>query len=72
MIELKSILEAILFASQKPLAPAELKAVLAAAAEQSEDQSVRAFKKVKADDLAAALEQLAAEHEQAGRTYRLA
>jgi segregation and condensation protein B len=72
MIELKSILEAILFASQKPLAPSELKALLATAAEQSEDAAVRAFKKTKADDLAAALEQLAAEHEQAGRTYRLA
>ncbi len=72
MIELKPILEAILFSTQKPLTPAELKAVFATAAEQAEDDAVRAFKKVKVEDLTAALEQLAAEHEQAGRTYRLA
>jgi segregation and condensation protein B len=70
-MELKFILEAILFSAQKPLSPAELRAVLAEAAEHAEVESAKAFKKVKLDDLNAALEQLAQEHEAARRSYRL-
>jgi segregation and condensation protein B len=70
-MELKSILEAILFSAQKPLSPAELRDVLADAAEHAEDESVKAFKKVRIEELTAALEQLAQEHEQAARSYRL-
>jgi segregation and condensation protein B len=69
MMELKPILEAILFSSQKPLSPAELRDVLARAAEQSEDAG--AFKKVKLDELNKALETLASEHETARRSFRL-
>lgn len=72
MSELKSILEAMLFSAQKPMTVPELKAVFTTAAEHSEEEGARAFKKVKAGDLEAALAELAAEHEQAGRTYRLA
>jgi len=70
-MELKFILEAILFSAQKPLSHAELRTVLAEAAEHSEAESAKAFKKVKLDELNAALEQLAHEHETAGRSYRL-
>src|SRR5881296_1502180 len=70
-MELKFILEAILFSAQKPLSPAELRAVLAEAAEAAEVESAKAFKKVKLDDLNAALEQLAREHNDAKRSYRL-
>src|SRR5213594_801192 len=70
-MELKFILEAILFSAQKPLSPAELRAVLAEAAEAAEVESAKAFKKVKLDELNAALEQLAREHELARRSYRL-
>src|SRR5258708_4134836 len=70
-MELKFILEAILFSAQKPLSPAELRAVLVEAAEHAEVESVKAFKKVKLDDLNAALEQLAQELETARRSYRL-
>ena len=72
MIELKSVLEAILFASQKPLNLGDLKSLLATAAEQSEEPEVRAFKKLKAEDIAAALDTLRQEHEAAGRSFRLA
>jgi len=72
MIELKPVIEALLFASQKPLTVADLKALLANAADQSEEPAVRAFKKVKADDLATALSQLQQDHEAAGRAWRLA
>src|SRR5438046_196981 len=70
-MELKFILEAVLFSAQKPLSPAELGNVLADAAEQAEEETARAFKKVKLEELNAALEQLAREHNDAKRSYRL-
>ena len=57
-MELKSILEAILFSAQKPLSPSELKDIFARAAEHAEDEAPRGFKRVKLDDLNAALAQL--------------
>src|SRR5262245_18664229 len=71
-MELKTILEAILFSAQKPLSPKELRDVLASAAEHAEgDATARSLKKTKESELNAAVEQLAREHEQAGRSYRL-
>ena len=70
-MELKFILEAVLFSAQKPLSPAELREVLAEAAEHAQEETARAFRKAKPDDLNAALEQLARDHEQAQRSYRL-
>jgi segregation and condensation protein B len=71
-MELKLILEALLFSAQKPLSLKELRDVFAAAVEHAEgDGTVRALKKVKEGELTAALEQLAQEHEQAQRSYRL-
>ena len=69
-MELKLILEAILFSAQKPLTPKELRDLLAAAAEHGDE--AKPFKKTKEDAVAAALEQLRGEHEAAGRSYRLA
>ena len=72
-MELKFILEALLFAAQKPLSLKELRDVFAAAVEHAEgDETVRGFRKVKESELENALQQLAVEHEQAGRSYRLA
>jgi segregation and condensation protein B len=72
-MELKFILEALLFAAQKPLTPRELRDVFAGAIEHAEgDEFVRSLRKVKESELEAALQQLAIEHEQAGRSYRLA
>jgi segregation and condensation protein B len=71
MIELKSILESLLFTSQKPLTAAELKAFLAGAAEQNDDPVVKSFRKTKADIIETTLAELAGEHEAAGRSYRL-
>jgi len=72
MIELKSILESILFSAQQPLTAKELKGLLATAAEQSEDSSAKPFKKVSVDEITTALEQLVQDHAQAARSYRLA
>jgi segregation and condensation protein B len=72
-MELKFILEALLFAAQKPLSTRELRDVFAGALEHAEgDEFVRSLRKVKEADLEAALQQLAIEHEQAARSYRLA
>jgi segregation and condensation protein B len=70
-MDLKLILEAILFSAQKPLSLAELRDVLAEAAEHAEDPAAKAFKKVKLDDLNTALERLVQEQQAAPRSYRL-
>lgn len=71
-MELKHILEAILFSAQKPLSLKELRDVFAAAPEHAEgDETVRGLKKVKEDQVTAALEELARDHEAAARSYRL-
>jgi segregation and condensation protein B len=71
-MELKFVLESLLFSAQKPMSAQELRETLAEAASKAEgDEVVKAFKKVKEDLLTAALEELAREHETAARSYRL-
>ncbi len=69
-MELKFILESILFSAQKPLNPGELRDLLAAAAEQGD--AARPFKKSREPDITAALEELQKDHQTAQRSYRLA
>src|SRR6185369_7069478 len=72
-MELKFILESLLFSAQKPMSVKELRDVLTNAAEQEDaDSAVKALKKTKEADIITALEQLAKEHEEAKRSYRLA
>lgn len=72
-MDLKFILESILFSAQKPLSIKELRDVLTGAAEQENaDPAAKALKKTKEADITTALEQLAKEHEDAKRSYRLA
>ncbi|HEY3762296.1 MAG TPA: SMC-Scp complex subunit ScpB [Verrucomicrobiae bacterium] len=72
-MELKFILESLLFSAQKPLSVKELREILTNAAEAEDaDPGAKPFAKVKESDLTAALEQLAQEHESAARSYRLA
>jgi segregation and condensation protein B len=72
-MELKLILEAVLFSAQKPLSLKELRDVFAAAVEHAEgDETARGLKKIKESELTMALEELAKDHEQAQRSYRLA
>ena len=70
-MELKHILESILFSAQHALSPKELRDVLAGAAEHSEDAGLKLLKKTSFESITAALEELAREHDQAGRTFRL-
>jgi len=72
-MELKLILEAVLFSAQKPLSLKELRDVFAAAVEHAEgNETARALKKVKESELTVALEELAKDHEAAQRSFRLA
>ena len=72
-MELKFILESLLFSAQKPLSVKELRDVLASAAEHEDaDATAKSLAKTRETDLTAALEQLALEHKTAARSYRLA
>jgi segregation and condensation protein B len=71
-MELKFILEPLLFSAQKPMTAKDLRDVLAnAATAEDADDAAKPFKKVKDDDVTAALEELAREHEIAARSFRL-
>ena len=71
-MELKFILESLLFSAQKPLSPSELRDIFAtAAAAEDADTTVKGLKKTKETEIIAALEELAKEHEAAARSYRL-
>ena len=72
-MELKFILESLLFSAQKPMSVKELRDLLVnAATAEDADDAAKPFKKTKDDDLTAALEELAREHEAAARSYRIA
>ena len=71
-MELKFVLESILFAAQKPLSPRELREVLSITADQSENEGIKALKKLKEEEFTPVLEELEREHAAAGRSYRLA
>lgn len=70
-MELKAILESILFSAEKPINPRQLRDLFLTAAEQSDDESARALKKVREDDLVGALEELEKDYAQANRSFQL-
>src|SRR5436305_14785526 len=72
-MELKSILEAILFSAQKPLSLKEMRDVFASAVEHADgNEAARSLKKVSEDKLTTCLEELTKDYETAQRSYRLA
>ena len=71
-MELKFILESLLFSAQKPMSGKELRDVLLNASNaEGAEEAARAFKKIRDEDVSMALAELAGEHESAGRSYRL-
>jgi segregation and condensation protein B len=71
-MELKFILESLLFSAQKPMSVKELRDVLTnAATAENAEEAAKPFKKTKDEDVTAALEELARGHETAARSYRL-
>ena len=70
--ELKYILEALLMAAPKPLSVPELREILTKAAdEEGASEAARSFRKVDVKRLHTALEELAKDHAEAGRSYRV-
>jgi segregation and condensation protein B len=68
---LKQVVEALVFASQKPLLPREIAAALAAAAEETEDADAQAMRRTKEAEIGVVLEEIKIDLETAGRGYRL-
>jgi segregation and condensation protein B len=68
---LKQVVEALVFASQKPLVPREIAAALAAAAEESEDPATKALGKSKEAEIGAVLDEIRTELDGSGRAFRL-
>lgn len=71
-MELKFVLESLLFAAQKPLSPQELREVLnRAAQEENAIEPVRALLKLDPQRIEEALRSLEEDHRSAARSYRL-
>jgi len=71
-MELKRVIEAILFSSQKPLSPRELREVLSGAAERAAEDQPLPFGKTKEEEIRQVLGELEREHADAGRSHYLA
>ena len=72
-MELKEILESIVFSAQKPMSIGELRAVLRDTPEKLPDEKhTSEFATATARAVEKALEELVVEHENANRSYRLA
>lgn len=70
-MDLKFILESILFAAQKPLAVDQLRGILTGAAAQGEGPEVQEWKRVKTAAVEKAVEELALDHRNAQRSFEL-
>ena len=70
-MELKSVVEAILFAAQKPLSLKEIKAILAKPAESENAELTDAFKKTKEAEIAGAIQELKVDYTQQGRSFQI-
>jgi len=68
---LKEVIEALVFASQKPLLPKEIVAALRAAVDDSDEEAARALAKTKEAEVTALLEELKIEYIQANRAFQL-
>jgi segregation and condensation protein B len=68
---LKQVVEALVFASQKPLVPREIAAALKSAADESDDPAAQALGKSKEAEIGAALEEIRTEMEGSERAFHL-
>ena len=70
-MNLKQVIEALVFASPKPITTREIVAALHAAGEGTENQDALDFAKLKTDDVLAALAEIAADLAATGRAFQL-
>lgn len=68
---LKEVIEALIFASQKPLTTKEIVAALRSALDDSDEEPVRAMAKLKEAEVGAFLEQLRFEYQHENRAFQL-
>ena len=68
---LKQVVEALVFASPKPLLMKEILAALRAAGEDTEDQEARGFAEAKEADVLPLLAELQTEYSSSGRAYQI-
>jgi segregation and condensation protein B len=71
MVTLKAVVEALLFASQKPLSLSDIAAALLSAAESFEEGSEAALLKAKTSEIAECLQTLQNEYTEQGRAFHL-
>jgi segregation and condensation protein B len=71
-MELKFVIESLLFTAQKPLTVREIREVLSVAADKGEEEAVKAFKKVKDAEIENVLTALEKDHAESARSYYLA
>ncbi len=70
-MELKLIIESLLFASSKPLTVAEIKKIFSGVVDKSEDLQVKIYKKISQREIEEALENLRLDIEELGRPWSL-
>lgn len=70
-LELTNIIEAILFAAERPLAPKELRSILAEATDEEQPALPEAFRNVREAQIVVALEQLKIAYDTQQRSYQL-
>jgi segregation and condensation protein B len=68
---LKQVVEALVFASQKPLVPHEIAAALKAAADESDDPATQALGKTREAEIGAVLEEIKTELDGSERAFQL-
>jgi segregation and condensation protein B len=71
MPSLKQVVEALVFASQKPLVPREIAAALKAAAGDTEDPAAQALGKTREAEIGVLLEEIRIELDSSGRSFQL-
>jgi|LSQX01.1.fsa_nt_gb segregation and condensation protein B len=71
-MELKSIIESLLFSSSRPLSVEDIRQVIQGVGDQNEDLSLKVFQNVKAEKIEQELRLLQDEYEELNRTWRLA
>ncbi|MBI4025936.1 MAG: SMC-Scp complex subunit ScpB [Verrucomicrobia bacterium] len=70
-MELKSLVEAILFAAQKPLSLREIRNLLARPESSEDSEWLRAFRKTREAEISAAIQELKVDYTQQGRSFQI-
>jgi len=71
-LELKKIVEALLFSAERPLAPKDIRAIFAEATDEENPGVAESFRNVREAQIAAALEELKVEYDTQQRSFELA